>query len=290
MSEDEFRKALPDKLKKSVNISLMQQINQTLADPAMYEEYRDNLLSYTTVMQEGKFKVSSYIEAVKYISHKLRGLTNVRAYELTFPAKIQRWVAQGVVPKDIASYVSSYNKSKLINLIYEQTMMPVHVLNQDLYQRALNTQADLMVSAHSEMVRTTAANSLLTQLKPPETKKFELDIKATESSAVAELRVATAELAAVQRRAIEAGQMKCPRGSPQQNHDRGWGIYRGYTMTVPLPETLIAQPVEDYLNEVNYHVPADYVPSDFAKYRRNKEAIGRKSTRILPVSYLKMVL
>jgi hypothetical protein len=76
-----------------------------------------------------------------------------------------------------------------------------------LYQKALNVQAELMLSANSEMVRTTAANSLLQQLKPPETQKVELDVKTTESSAVRELREATLALAAQQRQMIQSGQM-----------------------------------------------------------------------------------
>lgn len=207
ITAEEFRKALPEKLKKSVNQKLIDQINQTLADPDMYETYRENLLSYASVMAEGKFKLTSYIDAVKFVSHKMRGLTNQRAFEMVFPQKIQDWVARGVVAKDIASYISAYNKSKLVNLIYEQTMIPSWVLNQDLYQKALNVQAELMVSARSEMARVNAANSLLQQLKPPEVQKMELQVSQTESSAVKELREATLELAAQQRRMIQSGQM-----------------------------------------------------------------------------------
>ena len=205
LTVDEFRKALPEKVRKSVNQSLVDQINHTLSDPDLYESYRDNLLSYTSVMAEGKFKIANYLDAVKYVSHKLRGVTNQQAYTQTFPAKVQRWVAQGVSAKDQSSYISAYNKSKLVNLIYEQTLIPTWVLNQDLYQKALNTQAELMMTANSEMVRTTAANSILQQLKPPETQKVELDVNVKEDSSIAQLREATMKLAAQQRDALQAG-------------------------------------------------------------------------------------
>jgi hypothetical protein len=204
---DQFKQALPDKVKKSVNQELIDQINSTLSDPDMYEAYRDNLLSYTRVMADGRFKVSEYINAVKYVSHKLMGATNIEAYSKTFPDKIQRFSAQGVQSKDIASYVTAYNKSKLVNLIFEQTLIPSYVLNQDLYQRALNVQAELMVSAKSEKVRSDAANSLLTQLKMPEKQKVELEIGVKEDSSIAALRQATLELARHQRLSMEAGQM-----------------------------------------------------------------------------------
>lgn len=207
LTVDQFRQALPDKVKKSVNQELIDQINTTLSDPDMYEAYRDNLLSYTRVMSDGRFKVTDYISAVKYVSHKLMGCTNIEAYSKTFPDKIARFTAQGVLPKDIASYVTAYNKSKLVNLIMEQTLIPSYVLNQDLYQKALNVQAELMVGAKSEKVRSDAANSLLTHLKMPETQKVELEIGVKEDSAIAALRATTMELARQQRMMLEAGAM-----------------------------------------------------------------------------------
>ena len=204
---DQFQLALPDKVKKSINQELIDQINNTLSDPEMFESYRDNLISYTKVMADGKFKVTQYIDAVRYVSFKLMGCTNIEAYTKTFPDKYQRFIQQGVSAKDIASYVTAYNKSKLVNLIFEQTLIPSHVLNQDLYQRALNVQADLMINAKSEKVRCDAANSLLTQLKAPEVKKVELDIGVKEDSSIAALRATTLELARQQRLMVESGAM-----------------------------------------------------------------------------------
>ena len=204
---EQFKQALPDKVKKSVNQELIDQINTTLSDPEMYETYRDNLVSYTRVMADGRFKISSYVEAVKYVSHKLMGCTNIEAYIKTFPDKYNRFIQQGVSAKDIASYVTAYNKNKLVNLIFEQTLIPSYVLNQDLYQRALNVQADLMITAKSEKVRCDAANSLLTQLKMPETQKVELEIGVKEDSSIAALRATTMELARQQRLMMESGAM-----------------------------------------------------------------------------------
>ena len=207
LTVDQFRQALPDKVKKSVSQELIDQINTTLAEPELFEAYRDNLLSYSKVMADGRFKVDQYISAVKYVSHKLMGSTNIDAYSKTFPDKMQRFAATGVSSKDIASYVTAYNKSKLVNLIFEQTLIPTYVLNQDLFQRALNVQADLMTNANSEKVRCDAANSLLSHLKMPETQKVELDISVKEDSAIAALRETTLALARQKRLMLEAGAM-----------------------------------------------------------------------------------
>lgn len=208
LSIEQFKQALPDKVKKSINQELIDQINNTLADPEMFEAYRDNLLSYTRVMADGRFKVSSYVDAVRYVSHKLMGCTNIEAYTKTFPDKYQRFIQQGVASKDIASYVTAYNKSKLVNLIFEQTLIPSYVLNQDLYQKALNVQAELMMDTDiSPKVRSDAANSLLTHLKMPETQKVELEIGIKEDSSIQSLRNTTLELARQQRLMMESGAM-----------------------------------------------------------------------------------
>lgn len=207
LTVEQFKQVLPEKVKRSVNQELIDQINTTLNDPDMYEAYRDNLLSYTSVMMDGRFKMSNYIEAVKYVSHKLMGATNIDAYIKTFPDKHNRFVQTGVTPKDIASYVTAYNKSKLVNLIFEQTLIPSYVLNQDLYQKALNVQADLMISSKSDKVRCDAANSLLTHLKMPETQKVELAIGVSEDSSIAALRATTLALSRQQRLMVESGSM-----------------------------------------------------------------------------------
>ena len=205
MTIDEFKAALPEKVRKSVNQDLIDQINSVLSEPELYEQYRENLLSYTKVMADGKFQVPQYLSAVKYVSFKLQGASNIEAYSKTFPEKIQRFTQQGVSAKDIASYVTAYNKSKLVNLLFEQTLVPFWVLNQDMYQKALNVQAELMMNANSEKVRTDAANSLLTHLKPPEVKKVELDIGTKEDSSISQLRQATIELARQQKMLLESG-------------------------------------------------------------------------------------
>lgn len=207
LTVEQFKQALPDKVKPNINQSLIDKVNSTLSEPELYEAYRDNLISYANVMNDGRFKISSYIDAVRYVSHKLMGCTNIDSYSKTFPERIARFQANNVSAKDIASYVTAYNKSKLVNLILEQTLIPSYVLNQDLYQKALNVQAELMVNANSEKVRTDAANSLLSHLKMPETQKVELDLNVKEDSSIQALRETTLALAEQQRQMLKAGAM-----------------------------------------------------------------------------------
>ena len=205
LTVDQFKQVLPEKFKKTVNQELVDQINQTLSDPLMYDTYRDNLLSYSQVMQDGRFKIVDYVQAVKYCSHKIMGASNTEAFIKTFPNRYQRFIDNGTSQKDIASYITSYNKNKLVNLILEQSLIPSWVLNQDLYQKAINVQAELMMTANSEKVRSDAANSLLNHLKPPEVQKVELDIGVKPNNMLEDLKNSLFDLAAQQQKVIEAG-------------------------------------------------------------------------------------
>ena len=202
---DVLKKALPDKYKNTVNGELLETINETLNDPELLETYRDNFITYMSVLNDGRYKVTDYLNAVKYATQKLMGNSSTDSYIKTFPARYQTMLLKGISNKDMSSIISVYNKSKLVNAIMEQSLIPSWIINQDLYQKAINTQAELMLTAQSEKVRSDAANSLLIHLKPPETKKVELDIGLKRGNEIDQLRDITVQLASQQRRMIESG-------------------------------------------------------------------------------------
>lgn len=205
LTVDQVSKALPVSLKGAATQSFVDQINNAVSDPILAEQIRNNFLSYSGVMKDGKFKTEDYLHAVIYVSHKLMNQSNQEAYFRTFPARHQALVAKGTSTKDISAYVSAYNKGKLVQMVMEQTLTPSWVLNQHLYQEALNVQADLMVNAVSEMVRTTAANSILTQLQKPKEIGPLLNIDMRETSGMAEMKDMLTKLATAQIDAIAAG-------------------------------------------------------------------------------------
>lgn len=205
LSIDVLKKALPDKYKKGISQELLDNINQTLADPDLHEEYRDNFVSYISVLNDGKYKIDDYISAVKYCTHKLMGNTNTDSYIKTFPDRYNDMLQKGYSAKTISSFVTNYNKGKLVNLIMEQSMIPTWVINQDLHQKAINVLADLMMNANSEKVRADSANSLLVHLKPPEVKKVELDIGVKANKEIDDMKNLLAELSAKQKSLIDNG-------------------------------------------------------------------------------------
>ncbi|AIK00094.1 hypothetical protein CEP83_08840 [Moraxella catarrhalis] len=205
LTVDVLKKSLPSKYRKNVNDDLLEHINTILDHPELYDDYRNNFLTYISVIQDGKYKLDDYLNAIKYCTHKLMGESNMDSFVKTFPNRYQSMIAKGYTAKEMSAHVAMYNKNKLVNTILEQSMIPTWVLNQDLYQKAINVQADLMLNAMSEKVRSDAANSLLVHLKPPEVRKVELDVGIKQNDEIEALRNITAELAAQQRRMIEAG-------------------------------------------------------------------------------------
>lgn len=205
LTVDQVAKALPANLKSAATQSLVDMVNNAVADPLVAEQVRNNFLSYTHVLKEGKFKTEDYLYAVTYVSFKLMGYSNQDAYFRTFPARHQALLAKGTTSKDMSAYVAAYHRGKMVNLIMEQSLVPSWVLNQDLYQKALNTQAELMVSSASDMVRTTAANSILTHLAKPKDQNFQLNIDVNESSGMNELRDALTRMAVQQQQLIQSG-------------------------------------------------------------------------------------
>ena len=208
LTEAEVKAALPAHLRTAVTPSLVQNLNAISADPLVAQEIRDNFVSYTGVLKEGKFRTEDYLNAVAYVSYKLMGHSNKDAYSKTFPARMNQLISKGTSDKDVSAYVSSYNKGKLVNLILEQTLVPIWVLNQDVYQKAINTQAELMATAASELVRTQAANSILTHLAKPKEAAVQINIGQAESSGMKELTDLMRDLAQQQMKSISTGEMK----------------------------------------------------------------------------------
>lgn len=205
LTRDEIAQALPANLKSAATQQFADRVNTVVTDPDMAKEIRNNFISYTHVLKEGRYKTDDYLNAVVYVSYKLLGKTNEDAYALTFPTRYRTLLSKGTSAKDISSYVSMYNKNKLVQLVLQQTLTPMWVLNQDMYQKALNTQYELMTTATSEKVRTDAADSLLSHLKAPEVKEVNLNLGIQENSGLNELKQALQQVAAVQAKAIQSG-------------------------------------------------------------------------------------
>lgn len=204
---EEVRASVPTKLQSVVSQSLVDKLNYLNSEvPEAAENIRDNFITYVDVLQEGKYKLEDYLNAIKYVSFKLMNKTNRDAYRLTFPDRFKRMKESGNAEKDIDSIISAYNRNKLVNKIYEKTIIPSWILNQDAYQEAINTQVRLMRTASSERVQAMAADSILNHLKRPENiTQAQLNINVGTGSFIDELQKNLVNLAQSQKELIKSG-------------------------------------------------------------------------------------
>lgn len=203
LTVDDVKMALPSHMKSVVTQELVDKVNNAATDPIVAEQIRNNFLSYPKILQEGKFKIEDYLSAITYCSYKLMNLSNQEAYAKTFPDRYAKMIAAGKSAKDISSYVSAYHKGKLVNLILEQVIIPAWLLHQDTYHKAIAVQAEIMMTAKSDMARTKAADSILNHLSKPEEKGPLLNLNVGDNSGIKELKEALFKLAESQKYEIE---------------------------------------------------------------------------------------
>lgn len=199
------KRALPGNLSSMANQNLVDMLNTIADDPDEAQAIQENFVTYSTVLKDGKYKTQDYVNAVKFVSYKLMDMSDQDAYFRTFPDKLARWTAEGKDKRWTSGNISMFKKGKLVQAIMEQSLVPSWVLNAHLHQKALNVQADLMQNAQSELVRTQAANSLLTHLAKPKEVGPLINLDMRDSSGVKELKNTLAALAQGQINAIKSG-------------------------------------------------------------------------------------
>lgn len=198
------KKVMPGRLRGAITQELVDKINTISTDPILTDEIKKNFIGYTGILQDGKYKTEDYLNAVVYVSYKLMGYSNIDSYIKTFPQRYQVLVSKGLPQKDIAAYVTAYNRGKLVNKILEQTLVPTWVLNQDVYQKAINTQAALL-NSKNEKVKFMAADSILTHLAKPEKAGPLVNIEMNQNTGIEDLRETLVKLAEVQQNLIKQG-------------------------------------------------------------------------------------
>ena len=204
ITKEQLRETVPARVRTSVTTDLVNSLNALVLDESFREQYRENIIGFSNVIANGQYKLQNFLEAVRFVTFKFTGSTDKDAYKRTFPDRYERLMSEGADDKTVSAYVSTYKKNKLVQQLLQQNMIPVYIANADTFQKAINVQAQLMMSARSEKVRSDAANSLLSHLKPPELKRVELDIGYKQDSTLDDLREATQQLVAMQREQLES--------------------------------------------------------------------------------------
>ncbi len=145
----------------------------------------ENFITYQHILSDARYSIEQYLNAIKFISCKMMDMTNIDAYQFTYPDRYEKYRfkamdIEGLSEEDfrasIGSYVSAVAKGKLVTTILSQVQIPTKLLNMGLLQEAINVEATLMRSARSEIVREKAANTLISYLGQEEENQIQIDV------------------------------------------------------------------------------------------------------------------
>lgn len=202
----ELKEALPKQHRSKVTSQFVDDLNQMCTDPDFGELYAKNVITYASVLQEGRFKLVDFFNATAFVSYKMLGMSSLVAYQKVFPQKVKDMIARNVSNKDLQAYASTYNKTKLVTLIYEQTLIPDHIMYASVRHKSIARLAYLMDNAVSEREQVAAAATLLKELKAPESAKLTIDMAASDTGVIADLANALSSLSNQQREKIIDGE------------------------------------------------------------------------------------
>ena len=204
---ESVRKLVPKNQRTLITQEFLDKLEASVNDNLVAEQFKENFVTYLNVLSKGKYKMEDYINAVKYVSFKLLGYSNIDAYTATFPERYERLKTEGQT--QIEAFVSMYNKNKLVMQIYEQTIVPSYVLNAPMHQQALNTLADMIVDDDVRgMTKVKACEAILQYTKQPDVVKGELTIGIEQSDTINDLREITENLADTYRMMLEKKGMR----------------------------------------------------------------------------------
>lgn len=207
VTEEEVKAVLPAKFNKYINKKLLDKLNGITTDPEHARQFRNNFLSYSNVARDKRINLADYESAITFITYKQAGEADIDAYKYAFPEKVIQ-VNNGEIPASrLHRYARTYARDPLVVSLLEQSYIPVWLVNQDIYQQAINRLAWLMQNSSSEKVQADSANSILTHLQKPRDLVNNVNIDLGGGSGLADLARAMKELASTQIKAIEGGTM-----------------------------------------------------------------------------------
>lgn len=207
ISKELVMSQLPKRQQMLVTDEDIEEINKLAANPDYGPEFLQSYMDHMIVLKDNvKNDHAQYISALKFFSLVESEYSLKDAYIKTFP---QRWEDRRRRSDDpdaiINAEASRYNKSKLVNDVRKLSAIPIQLIHRNLLHEAILSQAHLMRTSRSDMVRQKAGATLIAELKPTEDQTININVEDGSKSAIQELREATEKLAAAERRSVDAG-------------------------------------------------------------------------------------
>ena len=183
------------------------ELTKLAENPDYGEEFLDTYRDHLNILSSNsKYTSKGYMSAVKFFSLTESGNNITDSYIIVFPERLKVRVDRGQEKADIRGEASRYNSTALVNEIRKVAGVPITLIHRHLLHEAILTQADLMRTAKSELVRQKAGEVLMRELKPPEESVLSVKVENTATtSVIEELAKAAKNLALSQHSSVSAG-------------------------------------------------------------------------------------
>ena len=210
---EELKEKFPQK-KSTITQELVDIINKCNADPMFNgDEFLNTLVDYQTCMIDSGASMKEYINAVKFCAYLES--ENGNLYQAYKKARADdEFVKQRKDdPVDSPGYnaivaaASRYRKNRLVRQILTQSDLPLYLMFQADRYRAVAVLAREMEDAPYSKDRISAADKLLTHVKPPEGIDIELKVGPTAEAVSVQDKLfqQLAALTATQKKLLESG-------------------------------------------------------------------------------------
>jgi len=104
---------LPKKRHNTITDDLVTDLNRLLSaeEIDVQESIVENFVTYSKIVQSGKYSIEQYLNAIKYVSFKLMDYSNIEAYQKAYPERyekhIRKYEAEGYSPEKAKSKIGS---------------------------------------------------------------------------------------------------------------------------------------------------------------------------------------
>ncbi len=168
------------------------------------EEFAEQLVTFSSVLRNGRYKAEGYIKAVQYASYRQMNFSMTKSYRMTFPDRCFR-NGEKKPTGTVEALASIYDKTAIVQGILAQMQIPLHIMMMSERVRAANVLANLMINADNERVQMEAADKLLNHINVPETVKVELDVGFKADETLSQLNDTLNKISEIAQTRIKAG-------------------------------------------------------------------------------------
>ena len=205
MTLEELKVMMPAKKQKFMNQELVDMINAAEGRGDFEGEFEKKVISYSSVLTQGRYKTSDYIAAVEFCTYYLSGDEQAEAYVKTFPDKVRRRVLEGKSAYATGA-PSMYYGGQLVQAIMAQAQMSVRMRHYNKIDMMVETLFDLATSKMStDRIKMESADKVLAHLKEPDQSHVEIEVGIKKDESGMALEKKLIEVAEMQKAAFEKG-------------------------------------------------------------------------------------